>query len=131
MTRTAIQVLALGLTFVSCFHLVQAGLGLSPEVILHAANPPWNNFHSVAQTLSAQRADTLVGFVVFLAAILLQSAIVTWPPRERHAPVSKLGVSIGVAITLIALAVSCFASSAITERTYGKVDTLRQQHESR
>ena len=127
MVRTAIQVLALGLTLVSTYHLVRAGLGLSPEVIAGAANPPWDKVEQVANSLAAQRANTVVGFSAFLAAIALQTWSVLWPVRWSDFSTDYLGIAIGV-IASITLAIGAhYLSNHIETATLSKVMEVLEQ----
>ena len=101
MIRTFIQFASLFLTVGSAFFLAKGSLGLSVKAIAELATQKWDYNLDLINNLAQQQADTWTGFVLLLAALLLQIANALWPMRLEDFDIHRGAVVYALALSIV------------------------------
>lgn len=119
MLRTFIQVQALLLVLISSYFLIKGMLSISAKDLAELSKTKWGYNKAVTKNLTTQRADTIIGFVLLLLSILLQTVNLLWPMRYVDFGVSTIGLIIAV-ITSAIILLTAIKSSSFLQRLYYK-----------
>jgi hypothetical protein len=114
---------AVALSAEAAFFLARGGTGLSGEQIAELAKTKFDYNLDVARALSAQRADTRVGFLLLLLSLVMAVADLVWEPKyETRWPV--VAVIAALLVSSILLFVSVRYSARLARRTLNRVKTI-------
>jgi hypothetical protein len=120
MLRTFIQVLALSLALMSSFFLIKGTVTLSVNDLAELSLAKYGYNLNVLKNLSANRADTVVGFCLLIGSFLLQMANMLWALRWCDFDISKKGVLLALVASLIIGGASLFISHLLQKHYYDK-----------
>src|SRR3989304_2125337 len=98
MIRTLIQISAIIFTLEAAWFLLQGNLGLTVKDIAEVASTKLNYNPDVVKSLSRQKADSWVGFLLLLGAFFLQLSNGLWAIRWKDFAVNRNGVILSVII---------------------------------
>ena len=124
MARTFIQITALVLTLEAAFFLAKGNLGLSARVIAELSAMKLGHNPDVVRGLSVQRADTWVGVVLLLSALLFQLWNALWPLRIGDFGVNREGVILSLVFCAIVFGISWWVSHSYAGRTEAQVQEI-------
>ena len=122
--RTFIQVTALLLTAEAAFFLARGNLGLSSLVIAELSAMKLGHNPDVVRSLSVQTADTWVGVVLLLVALLLQLGNALWPMRWDDFHVNRRGQILALIFCIGVFGISWWASQSYAHRIETQVQEI-------
>lgn len=99
--RTAMKVIAVFLTLLASYYLIQGTLSLSDKDIYYITSAPFGGENpEFAISLMQQKLHTAIGFFLLLLAFLLQIIDLLIPIRIGDFTISPEGVVIGIIISI-------------------------------
>jgi len=123
--RTFIQFAALVLTVESAFFLARGNLELSANVIARLACTGWGYNVEIVKILASQRADTWVGFVLLLFALVFQMGNAFWRMViDDYDDANKAGKVWALVFSLIVFAGAYLVSNGMSLSTQSKVNKI-------
>ena len=121
MIRTYIQVTALLLVLLSSLLLIKGKITLSVESLAELSKSKWGYNLDVAKSLTQERADTIVGFVILLFSLFLQVANMLWPMRWADFATNKNGVILALVTSVIISCIAFVSSNILQQKFYKQV----------
>ena len=117
MIRTFLSVIAIALTFMASFFLIRGNLVVSAKDIAELFLTKLGYNPDAVLHFARQYADTKIGFVILLIALVIQLINVSWPLRIKDFGVSRDGVLIALAVALITFVIADRISSEVQIKT--------------
>ena len=127
MIRTYIQVTALLLVLLSSLLLIKGKITLSVESLAELSKSKWGYNLDVAKSLTQERADTIVGFVILLFSLFLQVANMLWPMRWADFATNKNGVILALVTSVIISCIAFVSSNILQQKFYKQVTTILER----
>ena len=121
MLRTFIQIMALLLVFVSSFFFVRSFASLSIEDIIKLSQTTYGGTDKhIVGNLTRQKSDTIVGFALLLASLLLSLINLLWPMRASDFEVNRKGLMIAIVVGIVIFISARKISNFLQHRSYEK-----------
>jgi len=110
----------------SSFFLIRGVVALSAKDIAELSQTRFGYHSGIVKSLTRQRADTIVGFVLLLFSFSLSLINLLWPMRAIDFVVSKKGVIIALIVSVAIFFVAYKSSNLLQQRSYKQaMDTLK------
>ena len=128
MFRTFIQVLALGLTAASAYFLIRGVIRMSIKDIAELSKSKWGFSYQVADNLTHQRSDTIVGFTLLLVSLFVALVNLLWPMRIDDFDINYIGVVSGIVVSSIIGFIGAKISNHLQRKSFRQViDILNEE----
>ena len=122
--------MALGLNTCSAYFLIRSVISMSVTDIAELSKSKWGFSSQVADNLTHQRSDTIVGFTLLLISILVGMINLLWPISWVDFDINYAGVCTGIVISLIIFFISAKISNRLHRTSYEQViDILNNKSE--
>ena len=131
MFRTFIQILALGLTAGSSFFLIRSVITMSAKDIAELAATKYGFSYQIADNLTQQRSDTIVGFTLLLMSLFVALVNFLWPMRIDDFGIDYRGVVTGIMVSIGMFVAGSKVSDYWHRSSYKQVaDILKERSEA-
>ena len=124
MIRTYIQITALLLVLLSSLLLIKGKITLSVESLAELSKSKWGYNLDVAKSLTQERADTIVGFIILLFSLFLQVANMLWPMRWSDFATNKKGIILALVTFAIISCIAYVSSNILQQKLYKQVTDI-------
>lgn len=130
MFRTFIQCAAFLQAAMSAVFLIKAGIGMSAKDMAELATMRWDCSSPVLKNLTQQRADTIVGFLLLLSSVVLQSLHWLLPFGIDDLGIDRKGVIIAFAAAIPIWIVARRLSCNLKRKWYTQAEDILKQRTS-
>ena len=99
-------------------------MALSAKDIASLSSTYFGYNERLANNLSKQKTDTMIGFALLLGAVLFQMVNLAWPLRIVDFGVNKAGFVIAICVSVLVAILSLYVSKTLGMKTIKEVTDI-------
>ena len=129
MLRTFIQIMALTLTLLSAYFLIESALNMSVKDMTKLSGSSFGYSLSALESYTKQKANTVTGFALLMASFTLALINLLWPMRFDDFIVNKKGVIIALVLSIIIFFISNYTSKKLSNKWFEQGKEILESYE--